>query len=386
MQTLSASTILPVVQERIDSIRKAAQEKLLPALKQRRGLTLAGAAAVTAILLTAFFWSSSDSNLRPLFGNQERYDIASIIETLDSSRIPYSLHPNSGQILVDQSLLPEARMALASSGVTPDIPAGMELLSTEGELGRSQFVEQARYIQGMEGELARTVMSLRAVRNARIHLAIPQRSSFVREVPSPTASVFVDLFPGARLQQPQIQAIANLVSGSVPSLSPDDVNVLDQNGNMLSTTMVDGVPDWQLEHTQKREAALSQRITALLEPVVGSGNLRVQVTADIDYSAHEVTSESYDQDNPAVRSENLASDDQTTSAVQGVPGIESNRTAAEENSEGIARSSSRTQRNYELDRTVTQSKKAPARWTNSALVLSLTLWLQKVLKAGLQNP
>ena len=250
-------------------------------------------------------------------------------------------------------------MSLAANGIAPDAPAGMELLSTEGELGRSQFVERARYKQAMEGELSKTIISLRAVRNARIHLALPERSSFVREVPKPTASVFLDLYPGARLKQPQIQAIVNLVSGSIPDLMPDNVNVLDQNGNMLSTTMVDGVPDWQLEHTLKREQAMAQRVTSLLEPVVGAGNLRVQVTADIDYSTREVTREQFNPESKVVRSENLASDDETTAVAEGVPGVESNRTADTNGRNGVARTRSSSQRNYELNKTISHDTKAP---------------------------
>ncbi|CAM3719356.1 flagellar basal-body MS-ring/collar protein FliF [Parendozoicomonas haliclonae] len=358
MSTLSASTVLPALNKQLDALRSTTSGKLIPMLKQHRMLALSGAAALIAVTLTFSFWSDN-SDLKPLFGRQERYDVASVIETLDSSQIPYSLHPDSGQVLVDQTVLNNARMALAANGISPDMPVGMEVLSPQGELGRSQFVEQARYAQGLEGELAKTIISLRAVRNARVHLAIPQRSSFVRDVPAPTASVFVDLFPGARLKQPQIEAIVNLVSGSVPDLTPDKVTVLDQNGNMLSTTMIDGVPDWQLEHTQKREAALAQRITNLLEPVVGPGNLRVQVSANIDFSSEEVTSENFDNEAPVVRSESISNNDQSKPVAQGVPGIDSNRTAANNTDNGAVSSSSSTQRNYELGRTITQSRKAP---------------------------
>ncbi|MCL6270124.1 flagellar M-ring protein FliF [Sansalvadorimonas sp. 2012CJ34-2] len=356
MPSLSASAAMPVARERIDELRTNFRNQLLPRLKQRRGLVLTITAAIIAVVATLFFWSGQE-NLRPLFGSQERYNTANIIDTLTAGNIPYTLHPSSGQILVDESLLPKARMTLAANGVTPDIPSGMELLSPNGELGRSQFVEQARYKQGLEGEVARTIISMSAVRNARIHLAIPERTSFMRETPEITASVFLDIYPGARLREKQIQAIVNLVSGSVPGLEPDNVSVMDQNGNSLSASTADSIPEWQEQHTRKREAALAHRITALLEPVVGPGNLRVQVTADIDYNSSEVVKESYDPQSQVVRSESLSTDEQTAAPAKGVPGVESNRVADAAENNKLGRSSSKTLRNYDVDKTISRNTK-----------------------------
>ncbi len=359
MPSQSAIAAMPVARERLEELRTTFSEQLLPQIKQHRGLVLVLIAAIIATIAAAMLWGGSES-LRPLFGKQERYDAANIIETLSAGNIPYTLHPDSGQILVADNLLAKARMTLAASGVTPDLPAGMELLSTNGELGRSQFVEHARYKQGLEGELAKTIISLSAVRNARIHIAMPERSSFMRETPETTASVFVDVYPGARLRENQVQAIVNLVSGSIPDLTPENVTVMDQNGNALSASMASSIPEWQEEHTRKREAALSQRITTLLEPVVGTGNLRVQVTADIDYNSSEVIKETYNPDNRAVRSENIANDEQSAVPAKGVPGVESNRTAnaLSTREAGRSSSSSRTQRNYEVDKTISRNRKA----------------------------
>ncbi len=349
--------------DKINAMRATLTEKLqqLPALiKENIVLVAAGAAVLFAAIITIMLWSGDDPNMRPLFGRQERYDIATVIETLDAKQIPYTLHPDSGQILVTEQDLSKARLALAASGISPDMPEGMELLNNSGELGRSQFVEQARYTQGLEGELAKTIMNINSVRAARVHLAIPKRSSFLRETSEPTAAVFVDLYPGAHLKSEQVDAIVNLVAGSTPNLKPSNINVLDQNGNVLSGSSAEDLPSWQLEYTAKREAVLAQRITALLEPVVGPGNLRVQVTANMDYSAEQITTESFDKSSPVVRSESLASHDQNVQSGQGgIPGISSNRVADGGKSSTTPSSSSRTQRNYELDRTVTQSRKAP---------------------------
>ena len=356
MPSFSASAAMPVARERIDELRTNFRKQLLPRLRQRRGLALTLTVAFLAATATLFFWSGHET-LRPLFGSQERYNTASIIETLTAGNIPYSLHPASGQILVDESLVSKARMTLAANGITPDIPAGMELLSPNGELGRSQFVEQARYKQGLQGELAKTIISMSAVRNARIHLAMPERSSFMRDTPETTASVFLDIYPGARLREKQVLAIVNLVSGSVPGLEPDNVTVMDQNGNALSSSTADSIPEWQEQHTRKREAALAQRITALLEPVVGPGNLRVQVTADIDYNSSEIVQEVYNPDSRVVRSESLSSDEQTAAPAKGIPGVESNRVADATENNKLGRSSSKTLRNYELDKTISRNTK-----------------------------
>ena len=187
--------------------------------KNQTTVIIGGALLVAGLAALLFFTGSNGSNLRPLYGRQEIYDVPAVMERLDAERISYQVHAESGQVLVPVNDLAHARMALATAGITPSLPAGMELLSADGQLGRSQFVERAQYLSGLQGEIEQTIMSLRSVRAARVHIAAPERTAFLRDQVKPTASVYLDLFPGAVLDRKQVQGIMNLVAGSFPNLN-----------------------------------------------------------------------------------------------------------------------------------------------------------------------
>jgi flagellar M-ring protein FliF len=193
-------------------------------------------------------------------------------------------------LLVPSEQVYDARLKLAAEGVTDRQTMGYELLDQERGLGTSQFMETISYRRGLEGELARTVASMRGVRNARVHLAIPERSVFVRDARDPSASVFLEVFAGRRPEQEQINAIVNLVAGSVPMMSKEHVTVVDQNGNLLtgkeSQSTADQMAD-QYEYTAKVEERLTRRVASLIAPIVGDGRYRAEVSADLDFSSVE---------------------------------------------------------------------------------------------------
>ncbi|CAM3440691.1 flagellar basal-body MS-ring/collar protein FliF [Parendozoicomonas haliclonae] len=322
-------------------------------------VTLAGSLALGIV---SFIWSQN-ADYQPLYGSQELYDVSSVTEVLRQENVKFRIHPQSGQVLVDSTRLAEARIKLASSGITPEQPQGLDIMGEEQSLGTSQFVEDVRYKQGLSGELARTIISMKAVRNARVHLAIPKKSSFIRKTEKPAASVFVEVLPGHRLERSQVEAIVNLISSSVTGLPRDNISVVDQKGNLLSRDLnVDdggfGVANKQLDYTRKIEGNYTTRISTLLEPIVGHDNFRVQVTADVDFNRIEQTSEEYDPENRRViRSEYSKQTLTDTEAVGGVPGALSNQPP--DTGEGNAalqadKANGQTEftRNYELDRVV----------------------------------
>ncbi|WP_067516327.1 flagellar basal-body MS-ring/collar protein FliF [Endozoicomonas ascidiicola] len=355
--TASSRPLLETLTAKARNLRASLPESITNRLPTGQMLLFAGIgfAALVAVLGTLWFWQGDD-NWRPLFGGQEQFDTAGVVGVLDGQAIPYRLDPNSGQILVPDHSIASARMQMAVAGITPKLPAGMELLESGSALGRSQFVEKTRYNQGMEGELSKTIMTLNAVRNARVHISIPERSAFMRGQSQATASVVLDLKPGMQLDSRQVNAVIHLVAGSRSELQPENVNVLDQYGTLLT-----GQPDElnlsnrQITHTRQMERQYIERILNLLEPVVGSGNIRVQVTADVDYSVVEKTSEGFDPESAVVRSESISSEadnstENTTTAGQPaavVPGADSQQ-----------RQKSQSVRNFELGRTVSNIREA----------------------------
>ena len=319
--------------------------------KNQAPIILGGALLVAGLAALLFFTGSNSSNLRPLYGRQEIYDVPAVMERLDAERISYQVHAESGQVLVPVGDIAHARMALATAGITPSLPAGMELLSAEGQLGRSQFVERAQYLTGLQGEIEQTIMSLRSVRAARVHIAAPERTAFLREQVKPTAAVYVDVFPGAVLDQRQVQGIMNLVAGSFPNLDARDVMIMDQNSNPLNGEDNQGFQelDKQLEYSRRIEHEYVQRVTRLLEPLVGVGNLRVAVNVDMDFSYLEESTEGFAPESAVVRSESF-SGAQDSVPASGVPGVEANQAGAvptDNNERSISQI-----RNYEVDRTV----------------------------------
>ncbi|WP_339548130.1 flagellar basal-body MS-ring/collar protein FliF [Pseudomonas sp. RA_35y_Pfl2_P32] len=293
---------------------------------------LVGLAASVAIGFAVVLWSQQP-DYRPLYGSLAGMDAKQVMETLATADIPYTVEPNSGALLVKADDLPRARLKLAAAGVTPtDGNIGFEILDKDQGLGTSQFMEATRYRRGLEGELARTIASLNNVKGARVHLAIPKSSVFVRDERKPSASVLVELYAGRSLEPSQVVAIVNLVATSVPELSKSQITVVDQKGTLLSDQAENSaltMAGKQFDYSRRMESMLTQRVHNILQPVLGNDRYKAEVSADVDFSAVESTSEQFNPDQPALRSEQSTSEQRTASnGPQGVPGALSNQPPA----------------------------------------------------------
>ncbi|SDU82023.1 flagellar basal-body MS-ring/collar protein FliF [Pseudomonas sihuiensis] len=305
---------------------------------------LVGLAASVAIGFAVVLWSQQP-DYRPLYGSLNGMDASQVVDTLTTSGIDYTIEPNSGALLVKADDLARARMRLAAAGVAPtDNSVGFEILDREQGLGTSQFMEATRYRRGLEGELARTVASLNNVKAARVHLAMPKASVFVRDERKPSASVLVELYPGRGLEPSQVMAIVNLMATSVPELDKGQVTVVDQKGNLLSDQQELSelsMAGKQFDYTRRMETLFTQRVHNILQPVLGTGRYKAEVSADVDFSSVESTSEMFNPDQPALRSEQQVNEQRQSSLPpQGVPGALSNQppgpAAAPEQAAGAA--------------------------------------------------
>src|SRR5690606_29693964 len=293
---------------------------------------LVGLAASVAIGFAVVLWSQQP-DYKPLLGSLAGMDSNQVMEVLNAADIAYTVEPNSGALLVKSEDLGRARLKLAAGGVAPsDGNVGFEILDKDQSLGTSQFMEATRYRRGLEGELARTISSLNNVKGARVHLAIPKSSVFVRDERKPTASVLVELYPGRALEPSQVMAIVNLVATSVPELTKSQVTVVDQKGNLLSDQQELSeltMAGKQFEFTRRMESLFTQRVHNILQPVLGNGRYKAEVSADVDFSAVESTSEMFNPDQPALRSEQQVNEQRSSSLPpQGVPGALSNQPPA----------------------------------------------------------
>ena len=306
----------------------ALQQLNSPYVRQGIGLMLAVATAA-ALLVGAWLWSQTP-DYRVLYANVSDRDGGEIVAALSQMNVPYRVADGGGAILVPSDQVHDVRLRLASEGLPRGSSVGFELMENT-RLGTSQFLEQVNYQRALEGELARSIQSLAAVRNARVHLAIPKPSVFLRESQKPSASVLVDLFPGRQIETGQVSSIAHLVSSSVPNLPLTNVTVVDQNGKLLSAK--DAADDSaldprQLKYTRQIEQSIVKRIETILEPFVGAENVRAQVTADVDFSQIEAAEELYrpnQQSEAAVRSSQSQESMRTQTVDGGVPGAFSNQ-------------------------------------------------------------
>ncbi|MGA0584395.1 MAG: flagellar basal-body MS-ring/collar protein FliF, partial [Castellaniella sp.] len=289
-------------------------------------------AAIVALLVVATLWMR-EPEYRALFSNVEARDGGAIVSVLNQRNIPYKFADNGATILVPADQVYALRLQLAEQGLPRGGSVGFELLD-EPKFGASQFSEQITYQRALEGELARSIEALQPVKSARVHLAIPRQSLFVREREAPTASVLLTLYPSRSLSESQVSAIAWLVSSSVPKLNAESVSIVDQDGHLMSSAGGEaGMDSTRRNFINDIEQRTTQRILTLLNPIVGPGNVRAQVSATVDFSQREQTSEVYrPNETPgtaAIRSK------QTSDSAQngmlpptGVPGALSNEPPA----------------------------------------------------------
>ena len=345
----------------------------LSGLTQMRGNPRAplifAVAVLIAVVVGLWLWSRAP-DYKVLYSNLSDQDGGSIIGALQAANIPYKFSDGGGAILVPADEVHEMRLRLASQGLPKSGSVGFELMDNE-KFGISQFAEQVNYQRALEGELERTIESLSTVKSARVHLAIPKPSVFVRDKETPTASVLVNLYPGRMLDEGQVNAITHMVASAVPDLPARGVTIVDQDGNLLTQPPSGaGLDATQLKYVQQVEHNTQQRIDAILAPLFGAGNAHSQVSADVDFSQVEQTSENYGPNgNPqqaAIRSQQTSTDtEQSMGGASGVPGALSNQPPqpasapinAPNGASGGAASIPISDRkdattNYELDKTV----------------------------------
>jgi flagellar M-ring protein FliF len=344
---------------------------------------LIGIAAAVAAGVVIVLWSK-EPTYSLLYGNLGQQDAAQIAQALDTNNIPYKI--DGGTITVPADRVHDARLKLASQGL-PEGDGGFAVMSKEPGFGVSQFMEGARYQHALETELARTISNLQPVEGARVHLALPRQSAFVRDRRPPSASVFLQMKPGRRLETEQVTAIVNLVASSIPELEADQVTVVDQQGRLLSAPEGNdemAAREKQLEIARGMEERYTQRVEQLLAPLVGPGRVRAQVVADVELSTTEEAREQYRPESQIVRSEQTAEESSRNGAgPQGVPGALTNQPptpgvalppnvpagaqAANAAAQPVApntppdNTSKQSTRNYEIDRTVAYTRQPAGR-------------------------
>lgn len=300
---------------------------VLPAMRQV--LLLAGLAAAIAVALWLVLWSRGD-DWAPLYSQLGERETSQVVDALAAAAVPNRLDGSTGQVMVPREQLREARMRLAAQGLPQSDALGIEMIQKDSPFGTSQFMEGARYQSALETELARTIAKVQGVQGARVHLALPRQTAFVRDEKRTSASVMLQLYAGRRLEEGQVQAIVHLVASSVPELEAGDVTVVDQAGSLLSGTQGDDAlagSSRQREYTRDLEADYQRRIESLLAPLVGAGKVRAGVTAEVDFTQQEVTREDFDPTQQVVRSEQTSMDQRAAgvAGAEGVPGSLSNQ-------------------------------------------------------------
>ncbi len=344
--------------------------------RQKWGM-VAAIALTIALLVGSMLWSRQ-VEYAVLFSNLSDKDGGAITAALTQQQVPYKFSQGGSSILVPQDVVHDVRLRLASQGLPKGGLVGFELMENE-KLGISQFAQQVNYQRALEGELARSIQALAAVDAARVHLAIPKQSGFLREEQKPTASILVNLRPGRTLELPQVAGVVHLVASSVPELNPANVTVIDQNGNLLSQKgdplRNAGLDPTQLKYVQEVERSYIKRIESILTPVLGASNIRAQVAAAMDFSQTEQTAEifrpSNDPTKPIIRSQQVSESASSQSGATGVPGALSNQPPAPATApittppvagSGAPGSPVSTKKdattNYELDKTVQHVKQS----------------------------
>ena len=354
-----------------------------------------GVAALGAVVLAMTLWKSQ-GDYKVLYANLSDKDGGAILAQLSQMNIPYRHADGGAAILVPAGQVHDARLKLAAGGLPKGSVVGYELMDG-ARFGQTQFQERLTFQRGLEGELTRSITSMAAVQNARVHLALPNQNSFFREQQKPSASVLLTLHAGRSLDRGQIAGIVHLVSASVPELNPKAVSVLDQTGALLSggaeSNASAGLDAQQLQYVAQVESGYGKRIFELLEPIVGRDNLRATVTADIDFTQTEATSEQFKPNQGADASVAIRSQQTTdasaagSAAPSGVPGATSNQppiaatapltgasqplqTAQAGMSAGSGRREAVT--NYEIDKTVrvTRNASGNVKRLNAAVVVN----------------
>lgn len=343
---------------------------------------LIGLAVSIAIGLAVVLWSR-DPNYVPLYTQMNARDSAEVVSALERNGIEFKIDTNNSTILIPSENLQKARLKLAAEGLPRDPGGSEELFTGSNAFNSSQFMESARYKQALEAELARTISKFNDIKSARVHLAIPRESAFVRDINQPSASVFIDVYSGLELKKHTIAAIVNLVASSIPNLSASRVTVVDQDGQLLNEGGGQSLfsdTERFLDYRQNLEHQYAQKIQDILTPLLGYGRVRAKVSADIDFTSYEQTQELFNPELPSLRSEQTMQEKRNSASdAVGVPGTLSNtpqanpalaaknappqatNTPPQTASDTTQSSDTRSQstKNFELDKTISHTKNQP---------------------------
>ncbi|HMW19205.1 MAG TPA: flagellar basal-body MS-ring/collar protein FliF [Accumulibacter sp.] len=326
----TADTEIPETTAAVSPLDRAREALARLSNRQKVLLMVALAAVIALLVVAALMFRQSDYKI--LFSNVTERDGGAIIAALEQMNVPFKFNDSGSAILVPANRVHDIRLRLATQGLPRGGAVGFELMEAQ-KFGISQFAEQINYQRGLEGELARTIQSIGAVQLARVHLAIPKPSVFMREEQKPSASVLLNLYPGRTLEPLQIAGIQNLVAASVPQLAPSAVTLLDQSGALISQVksklLEAGLDPTQVKYIQEVEASIIKRVEDILTPIVGAGNFRVQIAADIDFSQAEQTAETHRPNTTppeiSIRSQQTSETASTNPSAQGVPGALTNQ-------------------------------------------------------------
>ncbi len=348
----------------------------LSALDRSQRMRLGAGIALLVVAAVAAMVMGRQPDYKVLFSNLSDKDGGAIVAQLSQMNVPYKHADGGGAILIPAERVHDVRLRLATQGLPRGSVTGFELMETN-RFGMTQFQERLNFQRGLEGELTRSIQALSSVQGARVHLALPNQNGFFREQQKPSASVLVSLHPGRILDRAQLAGIVHLVASSVPELAPSAVSVLDDTGKLLSQSPdaagEEGINAQQLLYVQQIEQQYARRIMEILEPVVGRNNVKAQVSAELDFSRTESTSEQFrpnqTPDSGAIRSQQvLESSGTANKTATGVPGAVANQppvpSAAPVNGanpaptaggqQGAEESTSKRESttNYEVDKTV----------------------------------
>lgn len=342
---------------------------------------LVGLAASVAIGMAVVLWSRDPSYV-PLYSSLNPRDSAEVVAVLERTGVQFKIDQNQGTLLVASEQLQSARLKLAAEGLPRENNGPTEMFGSGNAFNTSQFMENARYKAALEAELARTISKFNDIKAARVHLAIPRESAFVRDAHEPSASVFLDVYSGLELKKHTIAAIVNLVASSIPNLSASRVTVVDQDGQLLnegSGQSLFSETERYLDYRQTLEHQYAQKIQDILTPMLGFGRVRAKVSAEIDFTSYEQTQEMFNPELPSLRSEQKMEEKRAAAnSASGVPGTLSNTpapaggvgakpsgakntpqptTSSEQSDSSDFRSQST--KNFELDKTVSHTKNQP---------------------------
>ncbi len=384
----------PTLADRIRDMRNRLKELSL----LNRLILGASALFMLIVVVTILMSGKSKNDYKILFSNINERDGAAIVASLQQMNVPYKFTEGGAALMVPEAVVHDTRLKLAGQGLPKAGTIGFELLENQ-KMGTSQFIEQINYQRGLEGELAKSITAISQVKQARVHLAVPKQTAFAREQQKPSASVVLALHPGRFLDEQQVTAITHLISSSVPQLGPQNVTIVDNEGNMLAPNPTRNTPTGldaaQMKYVADVEASLAKRVAAILEPIAGKDNVRAQVTVDMDLSQQERAEETFRPNPPgetAIRSQQSLEAQGPITAAGGIPGALSNQppanpqapidtapgvdgaTAAANPTGAVTSNAARKEQttNYEVDRTVqyTKGSRSQIRRVSAAVVVN----------------